>query len=122
MKKILLLFLLGFLTFSCKDDNDVYCTEEFRTITLEIKGPTLDSFHTIRLSNYDTLKYEFDFGWSGNFYPLIDDNYKDKFPNKTEKFLFQGFINNSLVVNEEYLIYSDKCHVNYDSGNLIIQL
>lgn len=122
MKIFILLFLTMALLYSCRDAGNVFCTEEFRTITIEIKGETLDDFYTIRASTNDTINYSIDSDWYGSFYPLLDDLYKDKIKNKTEIFIFEGIIADSVVIREEYEIYSDECHVYYVSGELELQL
>jgi uncharacterized membrane protein YvbJ len=42
--------------------------------------------------------------------------------NKEEIFIFKGYITDSLVVNEQYIIKADECHINYVSGKKEINL
>jgi hypothetical protein len=108
---VVLLFLLA-----CYDKNkEVYCTMEFRSIGLQIEGPKLESYYTIRLFNGDTLRpqaIEVD----EHFYTVIDDSYQKVLENRRESFLFVGLINDSVKVKELFEIAADQCHVQKING------
>lgn len=104
---------------SCKDE--VYCTEEFRTISITVNGPALDDFYTLRESTGDTLIINHDSIW-GNAYPVLDDNFQKTLEDKTETFRFHGIINDSIVVNEPFVIKADKCHIIFVSGKQEVNL
>jgi len=101
-------------------DTPFACTEEFRMITLEISGDTLDRTYTLR-NGVDTAAAtkgpEF-----GNVYLVLDDFYRYKIEGSQEAFLFHGYIGDSLVVVEDYIISADACHVNKESGKASLAL
>ena len=107
---------------SCTKDEEVICTMEYRYISIDVKGGILDDFYTIRKYNGDTIRYEKDNILGNNSYIILSDNYQNKIKNKEEIFIFKGYITDSLVVNEQYVIKADECHINYVSGKKEINL
>ena len=107
---------------SCTKDEEVICTEEYRYISIDVKEGLLDDFYTIRKYNGDTIRYEKDNIIGNNSYIILSDNYQNKIKNKEEIFIFKGYITDSLVVNEQYIIKADECHINYVSGKKEINL
>lgn len=92
------------------------CTMEFRTVTITVKGEPLDEFFTIRLKSNDTLRLGRDNMTNENTYPVLDDSFQKLLEGKTEEFRFIGYKNNTMVVNEPFVIRADKCHIEYVSG------
>ena len=107
---------------SCTKDEEVICTMEYRYISIDVKGGILDDFYTIRKYTGDTIRYEKDNIIGNNSYIILSDNYQNKIKNKEEIFIFKGYITDSLVVNEQYVIKADECHINYVSGKNEINL
>lgn len=107
---------------SCTKDEEVICTMEYRYISIDVKGGILDDFYTIRKYTGDTIRYEKDNIIGNNSYIILSDNYQNKIKNKEEIFIFKGYITDSLVVNEQYVIKADECHINYVSGKKEINL
>ena len=107
---------------SCTKDEEVICTMEYRYILIDVKGGILDDFYTIRKYTGDTIRYEKDNILGNNSYIILSDNYQNKIKNKEEIFIFKGYITDSLVVNEQYVIKADECHINYVSGKKEINL
>ena len=107
---------------SCTKDEEVICTMEYRYISIDVKGGILDDFYTIRKYTGDTIRYEKDNIIGNNSYIILSDNYQNKIKNKEEIFIFKGYITDSLVVNEQYIIKADECHINYVSGKKEINL
>ena len=99
--------LILFSIFSCKDE-EIACTEEFRTIGIEITGADLEDYFTIRVSNGDTLRIGNVFG---DFYPVLDDSFQPELENDEEKFSFIGLIADTIAVFEPYVIEADECHI-----------
>ena len=97
---------------SCKDD-EIFCTEEFRTVGLEITGAVLDDHFTIRVSNGDTLRVGTVFF---DFYPVLDDSFQPELENKEEQFSFIGIIADTIAVFEPFVIEADECHIMKVSG------
>ena len=117
MKKLIsisLIVLLGLFQ-ACKEE--VMCTEEFRAVGISVIGDSLTNFYTVRNSNLDTIKFPNNIEYSSNhWYPVLDDNYQSKIANSQESFKFIGEINDTIVVNEVYVINADDCHINKVSG------
>ena len=107
---------------SCTKDEEVICTMEYRYISIDVKGGILDDFYTIRKYTGDTIRNEKDNIIGNNSYIILSDNYQNKIKNKEEIFIFKGYITDSLVVNEQYIIKADECHINYVSGKKEINL
>ena len=107
---------------SCTKDEEIICTMEYRYISIDVKGGILDDFYTIRKYTGDTIRYEKDNILGNNSYIILSDNYQNKIKNKEEIFIFKGYITDSLVVNEQYIIKADECHINYVSGKKEINL
>ena len=107
---------------SCTKDEEVICTMEYRYISIDVKGGILDDFYTIRKYNGDTIRYEKDNIIGNNSYIILSDNYQNKIKNKEEIFIFKGYITDSLVVNEQFIIKADECHIDYVSGKKEINL
>jgi hypothetical protein len=114
MKKLIYFLSLSSLTlygFQCgKGDDEFYCTEEFRSVTIRVNGPVLEDFFTIRVSNGDTIRPNGIGVWE-NYYPVLDDAFQTKLIGKEEVFRFYGKIQNTTVVMEDYLIGADRCHI-----------
>ncbi|MDG2281283.1 MAG: hypothetical protein P8L42_11710 [Flavicella sp.] len=129
LKKIILL-LTTILTTACSDSKtedinsdcnliDIVCTEEFRTITLEIVDSQdtpviLDNFKITREDTGEII--ELDQNHSQNFYPIINDNYQNKIVHKEIILKFSGSINNIEVVSTSFVVSADCCHIDLDSG------
>ena len=107
---------------SCTKDEEVICTMEYRYISIDVKGGILDDFYTIRKYTGDTIRNEKDNIIGNNSYIILSDNYQNKIKNKEEIFIFKGYITDSLVVNEQYVIKADECHIDYVSGKKEINL
>ena len=107
---------------SCTKDEEVICSMEYRYISIDVKGGILDDFYTIRKYTGDTIRNEKDNIIGNNSYIILSDNYQNKIKNKEEIFIFKGYITDSLVVNEQYIIKADECHINYVSGKKEINL
>ena len=107
---------------SCTKDEEVICSMEYRYISIDVKGGILDDFYTIRKYTGDTIRNEKDNIIGNNSYIILSDNYQNKIKNKEEIFIFKGYITDSLVVNEQYVIKADECHINYVSGKKEINL
>ncbi|MEZ5024162.1 MAG: hypothetical protein R2728_13050 [Chitinophagales bacterium] len=109
-----LLFSLSLL-FSCNEEDGISCTLEFRTIGLTVIGDSLTDYYTIRRSNNDTIR-SIDFGFEDSYYVVLDDSYQSEIENSQESFEFIGEINDSIVIQETYVITADQCHISKISG------
>ena len=122
MKKVVILLSIVLLA-SCQKPDDKACTMEWRSIQIKVVGAALDDYFTIRLATGDTLRFSSDpIGTTTDYYPVLDDSFQPSLANKTENFRFVGVIENTVVVNEAFVIAADNCHINYVSGNLTVTL
>ena len=111
-----LIFLSGILL-SCDKNEQVGCTLEFRTIGVTVTGDSLTDFYTLRIPNSDTIRLSaIGFYPYKKWYPVLDDNYQSKIANTQESFRFIGKINDTIVVNETFIIKADACHIEKVSG------
>lgn len=123
---IFLLLLLG-----CNGDKsdcaDTFCTENFVTITVFINDTSdnpvaLDRFEVLIIeSGIDITRIvnesEFEIMKQYGTYPLFGDEYQQSYVNTEVQVNFKGIINNQVIVNENFTVGADCCHVNLISGN-----
>ena len=126
---ILFLFLLSCNTDD--DDNskcsDIACTEQFVTITVSLKDDVnnpvaLDSIKiTISANGTDITREIPDIEWQlfrqNGIYPLFGDEHAKNYQNMELEINFKGFINDLEVVNANFIVGADCCHVILVSGN-----
>ncbi|MFT4522171.1 MAG: hypothetical protein ACI8ZN_001111 [Bacteroidia bacterium] len=110
MKKIAFTIAVLLFAIGCKDTE--VCDERFALIGLNVIGKELTNSFTVRKSNGDTLNKTTE---AQGLYIVVDDNYRDQI-NGNEIFVFEGFIDNSRVVLEEFTVGTDDCHVIKISG------
>lgn len=118
----LVLFSLPFL--SCEEqnldsddcDDNLICTDEFRTISLEITNQegdplVLDDFYTF----YDSRKkfeYELnDIQQGHGIYPVLTDSEMDEVEREGTTFIFVGEKDGVNVIEHQMVIGHDCCHV-----------
>lgn len=129
-RKIFVLFsvLIAFLFFKCDDDNKIncsfaLCTEEFRSIVISIKHKSdnsafvLSEYKVFRSSDSkDITIADNNLSDNNGYYQITNDLKLDLFKFKDTEVEFQGFVNNSLVVQKQFIITSDCCHISLVSG------
>lgn len=110
---------------SSEDDCDLgsrVCTEEFKSIVLEINDPTgapvvLDDFYTF----YDSRKkfeYELnDLQKGKGVYPVITDAEMDELDREGTTLIFVGEKNGVNIVEHQMVIGHDCCHVQVIEGD-----
>lgn len=133
----LLIMVLGCTDTDDKDPDStdctqVFCTEEFRSITVSVTDSNnepvaLDEFEvlisengediTVTYSDSDLASFQ-----SSGVYPLINDSYLDAYQNKELVLNFKGSLNNVLIVDREYTVAFDCCHVSLVEGDLEVEL
>ena len=129
------LILLSVLFTNCKKESDLKddldcedmpCTEIFVSIKILIKHSndntpiTLTNYKVIRISdNKDLTKTDNDLTDNNGYYTIVDDNTAGLIKNSTMEVEFQGFINNTLVVQRRFVISMDFCHVSLLSGDTV---
>ena len=135
--KIILPFCFLFLLFvNCDDNedssiaaldcNEVACTEVFITLNVSVRDASgvaipLDRFEVIDKGSSEDITIELDADSmqmaqeSGN-YPLYNDLFVDGNQNTKRTLVFKGYIDDDPVATAEYLIDTDCCHVDLESG------
>ena len=118
--------------FGCTNDDksdcsDMACTEVFKTITVSIKNSNgnpiaLDRFEvTIFDSGTDITRNvnetEYELMKQNGVYPLFGDENSEEYENKELKIIFKGFIDSQEIVNSNYNVGADCCHVFLIDGN-----
>jgi len=98
------------------------CTLELRTIGIVVEGDSLTDYYTIRQRTSDTIRTNFGSPNSDTWYPVLSDGFDADAPKSVEVFTFIGEINDSIVVQEPFLIQSDGCHIEKRSGKSLISL
>jgi len=124
---LLLLFFAGCENNNSNDCLNQACTEEFRTITVTIKDSennpvALDSFKVTNLENGGDLtrelnNAEFEAMRENGVYPLFGDEYARDFRNKKVEINFKGYIDDQELINSDYKVGADCCHIILISGD-----
>jgi len=98
---------------ACKG-TQVICTQQFVIVSLEVTGPQLNDWFTIREFNKDTIRITNNVFMSR--YPVLDDSWQSVLENHGETFTFYGIYNEQVVVKEPFFITADQCHIIKVSG------
>jgi hypothetical protein len=118
LKVLLILFFMAGLS-ACDNDLDseqVLCTYDFRSIGIKVSGEPLTAYCTVRLSNSDTIRHPKEGEPQTQWYTVLDDAYRPKLANKEDVFRFIGKRGDDIVVEEDYRIGADECHIYKVSG------
>lgn len=103
---------------SCDDSirrDEVFCTEEFRSIRIKVSGDSLTDYYTVRRSNADTIRFKQSDPVFEQNYVVLNDNYQKKLENQQDTFRFVGK-RASGDVQEDFVISADHCHITKVSG------
>lgn len=138
-KFALILFSFSMVA-SCTDKDEttlqdctmITCTQNFVTLTVSVintSGTTivLDSYEVIDVDSGENLVENFNevenqYFKEQGLYPILNDAHRVQYQNSTATLSFKGYISNEEVVNEEYVVAADCCHVSLISGNTEIVL
>lgn len=124
--------LISFLNIKCDQDHKyncdfTICTEEFRTIILVIKNNAdqspylLTDYKIIRMSDKkDITPGNNSYFSSQGMYPVASDMNKELFQFKNVKVEFNGYLNSSLVIQKQFTISADCCHISLVEGDTLI--
>lgn len=91
------------------DDDNLICTQEFVTYTVEVLGDTLQDFYSVRTYNNDIIRIE-RFDLSNAYYPILNDSYTNTLRNREEQIDFIA-VGKSKTIREPYIFTSDGCHI-----------
>ncbi len=117
---LFMMFMAVTMATTCTRDE--LCTEEFRTVSIEVLGGVLDAHYTWVPSTDDTLLGDRLVFEGRSLYVVVDDNHRLLLEGRTDTLRFRGFIGGTLVVDEPFVISADGCHINYHSGRQRVQL
>jgi hypothetical protein len=128
------IILLAVLILSCERDNksdcnNVFCTQEFKTISVLIKHVSdssaviLTTFKVIRITDNKDISH-------GNsiipenygYYPLVDDTDKELLTNNNVEIEFQGYTDKTLLIKKRFFVTADCCHVSLVSGESLVYI
>lgn len=118
--RVLILCFIIFSFSSCNDDEA--CTEDFRTVIITVNGDPLSDAYTIRKDTEEKLNFDHQNALGAEAYIVVDDTYVEEMKNQTLDFIFVGELNGSKVVEEEFTIRADECHVEYVSGKTDVEI
>ena len=128
MNKLIHLFLSIFilLTASCSRTDDdscegVLCTLEFKIINVKITNQNneplaLDSFKVVNLENNKYITPSQIVSADTGTYPLITDGVMEN--KQSLRIRFNGFLNDSIAVTDDYTAHSNCCGLESVEGNL----
>ncbi|HSW56444.1 MAG TPA: hypothetical protein VLH59_15270 [Ignavibacteriaceae bacterium] len=109
----LCLSLSLFFIYSCSDDDDCPCTMEFRMITVVVVDSTKNLVLGLTTNVKDDSGKVYDVYNDPMIFPghytVMDDNYVSELTTQPKRFIFTG-VKNSLTVNGEFFVNTDKCH------------
>ena len=124
---LLLLFFAGCENNDASGCANQACTEVFKTIMVTIKDSennhvALDNFKVTNLENGNDLTREFNNAEfetmrENGVYPLFGDEYVRDFSNKEVDINFKGYIDDQEIINSNYKVGADCCHVILISGD-----
>ena len=118
---------------SCEDFNhncaSTICTEVFKAVVVNIKHASdnspyvLSNYSVIRVSdNVDvTPTADSDFTSQG-YYPIANDSKKELYKFKNITVEFRGYLNGNLVIQRQFIITADCCHISLVQGETSISL
>lgn len=138
--KIYFGLLIVLLLSNCKVSNvedqpdctNIACTMEYRTITVNVKDKdggavALDRFTVVVLPEEtditpDLTDNEMGLMRKNGVYPLFSDRYSNTYQNKQIEINFKGYIDGKQVLDANYRVGADCCHVFMLDGetNLIV--
>ena len=120
MNRILAIFLIS-LVVSCNDEEcggSIACTTDYRIISVSLvdtegNAVILDSYTVVRRDTREAISFDTDvseFNQEGQ-YSIAEDQHFDQVAREGTSFILEGFINNEVVISENFLIGNDCCHV-----------
>ena len=128
------LFLLAVFIGSCDKDkkadcSNIFCTQEFRIITILINHASdssafiLTDYKVIRLSdNKDITHLNNIIPENSGYYPLVDDSDSKLLRNINVEIEFQGYMGNNIIIRKRFIVTADCCHVALVSGESVIYI
>jgi hypothetical protein len=140
MQKQFILFFILFSVFlpNCEKENvkpgdsdceGIFCTDIFVSVNILIKHSNdnspviLTKYKVIRTSdNEDITIKDNDLTDNNGYYVIVNDSSTGLITNKNTEVEFQGYINDSLVVQKLFIVKKDCCHVSLVSGDPVVYI
>lgn len=126
---ILLVLILGCDRDKKSDCTNAFCTDEFRSIGVTIKHVSdssaviLTSYKVIRVSDNKDISPDHSIApVNYGYYLLVDDTDVGMLRNSDVEIEFQGYINNTLLIEKRFVVTADCCHISLVSGELLIYI
>ncbi len=112
---------------SCPCPKDIMCTEDFRFVTLTVADETrkpivLDRYETVRASNNAVLARKDNTTMGAGTYVVASDGEREGISACGEIFFFRGYRGGKKVIEEEFTLRNDCCHVERQSGRTEVVL
>lgn len=130
--RYIILFFLGVSVIACNDDDsssagcngDLVCTEEFRTVVIDILAAdgspaSLDEVSVTNLDTDESLTFQWDLTPG---YAIADDSMLETVDMDGHRIELVGSIAGEEVVRQTFLVGHDCCHVILLEGPTTIQL
>ena len=123
MKLLFLILLINFLACNRMPEiqpcpTDIACTEEFRTIGVTI---TQDN-QPLNLDRYtvttegEALELDNNLGMGSGWHTLFTDAFQKTYQNREITLSLKGYLGTEMVVNQDYVVGADCCHIYLVSG------
>ncbi|MEZ5018206.1 MAG: hypothetical protein R2800_14200 [Flavipsychrobacter sp.] len=103
--------------------NDVVCSGIYATVLVNVQDinrneVSLFDFYTIRKSTGDTIRLPRNNGAMPftSPYTVLSDYYMNVFKNRSDHFRFIGIKDGKTVIDQEYFITADCCHIKKVTG------
>ena len=115
---------------ACNDNSDcsdVACTEEFISVTVQVLNQSNEAVALNRTESVldDGTILETDLPiqiGTEVYYVVANDNHMDLLPDDSNVVTFTGWIDNQVVVTQQYIISKDCCHIDRQEGPELITI
>jgi hypothetical protein len=111
------------------DCGSAICTQIFMSVVVNLKHATdnspylLSNYSVVRLSdNADITPTADSYSTSHGYYPIANDSKLELFKFKNLVIEFKGYLNSNLVIQRQYVITADCCHISLVQGETSISL
>lgn len=120
--KMILILLVMIATVSCDRTScarNVACTEEFRSIGVNIRAidgaPVALDMYTV-VDGEDELALDANVDMERGWHVIFTDAFQSQYENREVTLTLTGYIDGTVVVNQDFVVGADCCHVFLVSG------
>lgn len=116
---LLLPAILLMCSMSCqKNDDDVICTDMFSMVMVQVTNheqhAPFDDIYTVRVGTGEKIRM--DQPMSEGRFVVLDDSYRKRLVNSQDTFRFTLAKGGQKVLERDYVICADRCHIQKVSG------